>query len=277
METTFTVKEIHDSFYTAGEAAVMEAKRIIETNEESLSNEANRFIKIGFSSAKAVKIYEEFKAKKQVANQTIEAVQYFAIHYPKYKFITNEDVKKLCEKYGLMEGGCEQYLGEIPEKNLRDIEAFKLRKEDWVEKSAFDDRIFRWFQPLPSDYIGGIDPTRTEETATGLMGIIQSKPRQAGRQYADRLMAEYFAFPQIYADAKKIEDKKKETEQPKFRICAPKSDFNTLGYEVREGYKLVYDPIVLQPVQYNGIKGNLIITAWGDEASDLIVVNEKMN
>jgi len=121
-----------------------------------------------------------------------------------------------------------------------------------------------------------------------------NKPRKSGRSAANRLFTDYLSgVDPIYFEndramatamslqalegrgiAKEASDNK---EQPKFRICAPKSDFNTMGYEVREGYKLVYDPIVLQPVEYNGIKGNLIITAWGDEASDEIVVNQTMN
>jgi len=37
------------------------------------------------------------------------------------------------------------------------------------------------------------------------------------------------------------------------------------------------DPVVLKPVYYGGQKHYLIVTAWGLEASDELVVNEKMN
>ena len=47
--------------------------------------------------------------------------------------------------------------------------------------------------------------------------------------------------------------------------------------QLEEGYKLVKkhipDPVVLQPVK----GGYLIITAWGDEASDPLVINPLMN
>ena len=41
------------------------------------------------------------------------------------------------------------------------------------------------------------------------------------------------------------------------------------------GYKIqnIPDPVVLQPV----CGGYLIVCAWGDEASDEIVVNQQMN
>lgn len=49
------------------------------------------------------------------------------------------------------------------------------------------------------------------------------------------------------------------------------------GLELTEGYKLekkfIPDPVVLQPVK----GGYLILTAWGDEASDPLVVNQNFN
>jgi len=37
------------------------------------------------------------------------------------------------------------------------------------------------------------------------------------------------------------------------------------------------DPVVLCPVMYGSEKYYLIVTAWGKEASDKAVVNQKMN
>jgi ABC-type molybdate transport system permease subunit len=49
------------------------------------------------------------------------------------------------------------------------------------------------------------------------------------------------------------------------------------GLELTEGYKLtkkfIPDPVVLQPVR----GGFLLVTVWGDEASDELVVNNKFN
>jgi len=54
------------------------------------------------------------------------------------------------------------------------------------------------------------------------------------------------------------------------QICAPIKDMNTSGYE-RRGHNLIKhipDPIILQPIE----GGYLIVTAWGDEASDELIV-----
>jgi len=61
----------------------------------------------------------------------------------------------------------------------------------------------------------------------------------------------------------------------KYKICAPLKEMDTMNMLITDGYKLEHipDPIVLQPVQH----GYLILSAWGDEASDEIVVNEIFN
>ena len=45
------------------------------------------------------------------------------------------------------------------------------------------------------------------------------------------------------------------------------------GYKLKQVYKDIPDPVVLQPVK----GGYLILTAWGDEASDPLVINENFN
>ncbi len=62
------------------------------------------------------------------------------------------------------------------------------------------------------------------------------------------------------------------------KICAPIQDMDMKGMTLEDEYKMkplviASDPIVLQPVEF----GYLIVTAWGDEASDDLVVNEKHN
>lgn len=63
-------------------------------------------------------------------------------------------------------------------------------------------------------------------------------------------------------------------------IAAPRKDFNMTDMEVRD-FKIqkieIPDPVVLCPVLHKGTKHYLIVTAWGPEASDDLVVNQKMN
>jgi hypothetical protein len=63
-------------------------------------------------------------------------------------------------------------------------------------------------------------------------------------------------------------------------IAAPLKDFDMKNMEVKN-YKVseieIPDPVVLKPVLFNKQKFYLIVTAWGEEASDELVVNHKFN
>jgi hypothetical protein len=52
--------------------------------------------------------------------------------YPNNKFITEESVKKICEKYNLVYSTIDRYIGTVPDKNLTEIANFKINDEDKV-------------------------------------------------------------------------------------------------------------------------------------------------
>lgn len=67
-----------------------------------------------------------------------------------------------------------------------------------------------------------------------------------------------------------------------FQIAAPLKDFDTRNVlifsESRELIELpAKDPIVFCPVMFKDVKYYLIVTAWDEEASDPLVVNERFN
>jgi hypothetical protein len=269
---TITAKEIHADFYGAEERLFVEAIGISKGTLGFKPDKAARLQKIGFGKAKPIKDAEDYHRKRGVSEKLISAIEYYRTYYPQYKFITEGEVKKLCSKYGLLLGEASNFTADMPDKNLQDIEKFKLRKEDWREKSSL---MFRWFepnsQPADLDVFGGFASAQRRRSGSSMFDY-------------DGLIAQYYALATSQLGVseerdggKKKKEKEKEYEQPAFKICAPKEDFDTRGFEVREGYKLVYDPIVLQPVSYNEIEGYLIVTAWGDEASDELVVNQIQN
>jgi len=264
---TITAAQIHADFYGAEERLFVEA---IGLTQNSVPNKGlvSRFKKIGFGNVKTVKEVAKLESKKSVSEKVISTIEYFRTYYPQYKFITESEVKILCEKYGLLLGDAANFTGDMPEKNLVDVENFKLRKEDWKEKR--DSGLFAWFTP------NGADSLADEWGYLNSFGQVNSRRRG----YSDLNMAsDYYlqAMRLLGTQPEKKKEKEAEKEQPPFKICAPKEDFNTLGYEVKDGYRLVYDPIVLQPVSKDNVDGYLIVTAWGDEAKDEIVISSDKN
>lgn len=281
MEKQITAAEIHADFYGAEERLYVEAIGLSKGGLVTKTSKAERLKKIGFGKAKPIKESEEQEKRRAVSGRMINAIEYFRTYYPQNKFLTEAEVKKLCEKYSLLLGEASSYTGDMPEKNLVDIEKFKLRKEDWKEKDYYgSSSVFRWFEPQTQ-------PDFNE------LGVYFGRPRQSGKtsQY-ENLLGEYTRAKDAMAlqmgifqsrqgvigvDPYSKPEPKKEYEQPALKICAPKEDFDTMGWVVKDGYRLVWDPVVLQPVSREGVDGYLIVTAWGDEASDEIVVSESAN
>jgi hypothetical protein len=291
MEKQITAAEIHADFYGAEERLFVEAIGLSQGGLVAKASKAERLKKIGFGNAKPIKECQEQEKRRSVSGHLIKAIEYFRNYYPQNKFITEAEVEKLCKKYGLLLGEASNYTGDMPEKNLSDIEKFKLRKEDWKEKSNY----FSWFMDeaakFPRQSSGLIDYWKPQTPSEiDKFGFMTLKSRQSGRQN-DLLMAQEYMYQAMQSqlgipsnregvigvDPYAKPEKKKEYEQPAFKICAPKEDFDTRGWEVRDGYRLVYDPIVLQAVSKDGVDGYLIVTAWGDEATDEIVQNGASN
>lgn len=295
-----TAEVIHQEFYSAGEKALQEAKDILAKPSPDDSR-AKRMMKLGFGTTKdcrEVKDHEQLRGKSK---ELIQTILYFQSHYPNNKFITPEAVKEICAKYSLLLGDANNYHGEIPEKNLVDIENFKLREQDCTEQDMSLTDLMTMYnnhwrrEPLRFQDSGGygsaidlseqfsiISPRRfgrTEEMTKEIQKHLRvldpyniegkSWIQSAEEEAQNKMQGFLGLIPSIRAAA----ERKPVIPQPSFKICAPERDFNTRGWEVRDGHILVWDPVVLQPVK----NGYLIVTAWGPEAKDELVVNQKMN
>lgn len=227
------VLEIHHEFEIASEKLLESDYEIINSQPIVNTSKVERLKLFGFNQVKEVKESVKVIEATKLFKEQIELVQYYKQNYPFNKFITEEQVKEICHKYNLVCGDVERFRGFVPNKNLKEIESFKINDEDCLKK-------------ISSISTYGLDKGT----------IYDDKGEKA------------FRWTNIF---NKIENK------IPLQICAPVKDMDISGLELVEGYKLqkqhIPDPIVLQPVK----GGYLIITAWGDEASDPLVVNENFN
>lgn len=242
------IEAIHKEFDTRVEMIKSYAEKPFESklNDEAKKklNKADRLESLGFHSSNSVKSAIEFVMTERLEKREIErkenlkeAVRYFSLNYPLNKFIDIKGVNDICEKYGLIYSGVSNFIGDVPDKNLEDIENFKVKKEDVA-------------------YVNGFDTIFSYETLKDECKL-NYKKEERGFYGTD------FRF---YRTAE-------------LEIAAPKKDFNTEGMRI-EGNKLVReikDPVVLQPVMFKNVKHYLVVTAWGLEAEDTLVFNEKMN
>lgn len=246
--TNELVEEIHENFYTEVDRLLAEAEILgsEETSMRETLEKAKRLRGLGFTSViTSIHAKEEERRLETIAQQNAakillkETIEYFSHKYPQYKFITEASVKKICRQYGLIYGPASKYIGEVPDKNLKEIESFKIDENDECYSKKESSRYYNSVKYL----------TKAE---------------------CER---EFEGHHEIYGWVTKG--------KCSLEIAANVKDFNTEGMEIKD-FKLSDkpvppDPIVLAPVIYGGIKHYLIVSAWGQEASDELVVNERNN
>lgn len=254
---TEIIEEIHDTFYTEVDRLLESAKveKSSESTKEELIKKCDRLESLGFTNTKEVKEAKQeierinkIKRENSQNKELVKVINYFSLHYPQYKFITEDSVKKICEKYGLIYGEVSRYKGTVPDKNLKEIENFKVKDEDclYIEEEITDSGTI-WNSKV-------IDYSEFE-------------PKEEQKSGYEIWMQDYRI---LYNHTRKFKSP--------LEIAAPQKDFYLRNMEIKN-FKLqeIPDPVVLHPVQFNKKKYYLVVTAWGVESQDELVVNQKMN
>ena len=261
------VLEIHNEFDTACDKIIAEAEEFFQSVTAPDTKKASLLEKLGFVQAKEVSEAREFTEKEASRKKMLELARYYKQKYPLNKFITEEIVKQICEKYNLVFGDVSLYTGFVPLEKANVIAQFKVDPKDVpyaiaysnTETSVFfefgedeiEDAWIKYFRdPIALNYCFITGSGGTPEVYCN--GPVLKN--DAGKKYT------HIPFLQL--------ERTKET----FQICAPEKDMKTNGMR-KSGHKLIPDPVVLRRVR----GGYLVVAAWGDEASDPIVVNETMN
>jgi len=259
------IEEIHETFFTEVDKLLAEAKisKSTETQYEDLLKKQERLRNLGFKQTKEMIVAQkeierlaEINRENNNKKQLIRAIEYFSMKYPTYKFITEDSVKKICMKYGLIYGGITRYKGMVPDRAIEEMEKFKINEEDelWLDAER--------------DWRGRNTPKNISFNTANQKRIDYEKEMIIFNRDCHLSSGIHRNYPTL------------NTAKSSLEIAAPMSDFDTTNMEVKD-FQLcriqVPDPIVLQPVMYENIKYYLIVTAWGLEAQDELVYNPKLN
>lgn len=244
------IQEIHTEFLTAGDRLLKNAQDLLDVLSVPNKEKVEFLKNFGFHNVKQVTETNEVIAKIKTQELISQVVSDFKIKYPNYKFITTEIAEKICKKYNLVLGEVSRYKGFVPEKNLLEMGIFFEKYPE--EKNVFCRRIF------------SIYSNSVEIISESIYKIMTDKKRP---ESVISPLSNYMKTSYSH-------------EAVPLSICAPISDMDMTGHKL-EGVKVVKeipDPVVLLPKNHdNGIKGYLILTAWGDEASDELVINQAKN
>ena len=250
------VDEIHNEFFTAGDNILDEAKSLLTQLETHDITKGKRLAALGFGKTREAVAAIETENKLATTKEIAELVVYYKVNYPNNKFITEEQVKAICEKYGLVCGETSAYKGFVPESKLLLIENFKVKKQDEICAFIVDGNG-RVLKGLHKDVFN-------TNWTSGNLSMKKDFFVTSDREFM--ISNSFTNFP-VFS--------KVEFMPAELKICAPLKDMEVKLNQRVVGYKIqnIPDPVVLQPVR----GGYLIVCAWGDEASDEIVVNQQMN
>jgi len=256
-EKVISIAEMHEDFYSKinEDIALIESyipSKIEVTNKEK--EKYNVLRNLGFRNEDVViheqklqlyytNKYEELK-RSSIKTLMLSMKQ----KYPHYKFITIESLFSLCNKYKLVIGRPDNFLGTIPDKSVKDLSNFKVDNED---KAVEDNkgllcREFNNIYPsLASNLrIAAHDSLFREDSRNILMHPINVEDVLR----VSNIEKDPIVFQPV---------------EMKF-----KTDFMIDS----KGSYIDRNP----PYSFTQV-GFLIITAWGDEAHDSNAINEKMN
>jgi len=126
------IEQIHNEVYSAHDLLLKEAKSILETPiDESKAKDYEKLMSLGFNSEKNIKEHKEELQKIEESKKTKQTIEYYSFKYPFNKFINEDSVIKICQKYGLLLTNVDRFIGGIPEKNQKEIINFKVDKIDF--------------------------------------------------------------------------------------------------------------------------------------------------
>jgi hypothetical protein len=262
------IYEIHHEFEVASDKLVQSANDVLKEAASKDVNKVGRLLNLGFKQVQQVVEIEPLIKKAELSKEQIDLVAYYKQNYPFNKFITEEQVEIICKKYNLVCGDVERFKGFVPEKNLKQIEKFKLKENEqglYTSTGLF----------LKNAEI------RTNGIANRFQHIYVKGDNSGNYAFQREVRESRFYANDTYNifGLSSLGNISFNIRSNNLHICAPIKDMDmsdmtiTRGYKMQEVVKHIPDPVVLHPVK----GGYLILTAWGDEASDPMVTNEINN
>lgn len=244
------VKEIHEKILSSGECCVQEAREILKNSSVKDIELYQKMSAIGFGNVEEIRTNKAEIEKKRLAYERARLIEDYMVRYPNHKFITTEEMDKICAEYNLILGADQHFIGSMPTRAMEGILNFKLHKQDEIYYKG------TW---------RAIEATRVDKTK----GVIDWAEYDR-----ERWLAETKNGTSLVQNNKRTHYI---SNKDYFVIAAPEQMFKTEGM-VREGNQLkqiveVDDPAALKPVRY----GYIIAYVWGEEIAIKAMQNEKHN
>lgn len=136
METI--IEKIHEEFKRSADSSLKKSKKFLKSYkpiEIKESSDVDFLKSIGFNNVDFVRQQDEFNKNaveknfqdtlklendKALAERILELKKL----YPNYSVVTEDTIKSICNKYGLVFASSKYYTGSIPNKNIAELQEF---------------------------------------------------------------------------------------------------------------------------------------------------------
>lgn len=209
---------------------------------ENFKDKAEFLKGVGFENSIAAKLYSA------IADNHHLVEDYNRKYHGQYKFILKPQLERVLEKYNLYLRNPKFFLGDIPEKNISDIMKFYVFLEDIsLSQKHYEFLIKKLREENPS-------------SMNMMSSFHQPKikiPSQDFKRHGLESFIKIAAIEKLFNEEAFKESRSRILDKP----------------ELQAKNQVDLDPIILFETRH----GYIIITAWGDEANDELVVNQNNN
>lgn len=272
------ILQIHAEFDSAQERLMDSAtKMLAELNiktEAGIEKHAKMHENLGFINSKVVAEHKEVSGKLNLTKETAELISYYKINYPFQKFLTESELDRICKKYNLIYAPVANYIENVPKKNLLEISNAKA-----LQSSSYPDDVHK----VKVSFTGSSTNAPIEMKNYFKDPIVVKSNLLSPRSFSlwgySACLQLGYKGPKPESDFGIILEIITEYKSGLF-IAAPKEHFNLKDVNMASqfGYAFSTYFVVKDPIVFRYCKGGLqVLSKWGLEASDELVVNEKCN
>jgi hypothetical protein len=253
--------EIHHEFDTASSNLL---KFAYDTRQQIKEDDkAERLRTLGFTKLHRVVVNDENKRILNDIKTSVDIIEHYQKKYPFQKFVTEDQLNRICKKYGLIYAPVNHYLKDVPEKNLKEIESVPVLKiSDYPEGKFFiryigdsftkgttkkQKKIYKKGISVRGEINDGWRAMEAFTKATGLNCVDTNRYWKMDRAEISGLF-----------------------------IAAPKSHFDLDGLNQSSPFSFnLFKPVIEKdPIVFRYVKGGIqVLSKWGLEASDEELVN----
>ena len=271
------IQNIHNDFDSAQDRLLSQAKTLLESihlsdigKQEQI---ADRLMKVGFENVPVVKQVSSLKKEREEKKVQIvktkeeaELIEYYKQNYPFLKFLTENELDKICKKYNLVYAPVKNYIESVPEKNLAEIERAQMlcdcdkpKEKTIIKYVIYDFSILRGNQVLPKEWANWENPITVEDEM------------KYNFQLVDYLKSKYNCKKDVSIKYREITKISKSG----LFICAPQHHFNTQGLKKKGlGFFDFTVTKIDDPIVFRYVRGGIqVLSKWGLEASDPVLLN----